>query len=359
MATPRPQVSGNHDPSLATQCLAFIQALVNESKIGFNFPLTSGQFSCSFDSNGTVTAASARIPTEVKKKSSSPSTKRRNAKRRQVFLENKKRGSSFVGCEKPAEYETPHSACEKPPSSACNELPQTSALKEPTQPISEGLGFPLSSESADFHSNNHAGGHITKKMRLEKVPPLRVLIDAQSSPKYRIQQFDGNSSLSDLSLCENDQPSELGDDLKMDQFICCPNCDQTLTSTFHQCHAMPYANPICDSMVILGDDLHMDQCSICPHCEQTLEPDISGYFLCDSLCVRMSYLLTLANIEDQTFDPFMGPHNEKCEKAREKWKNDCLESLECATSDEDKERKRKYLSKKLCFCYDEQIDDTF
>ena len=45
-----PQVSGNHGPSLATQCLAFIQTPVNQ-KIGFNFHLTSGQFSCSFDSN--------------------------------------------------------------------------------------------------------------------------------------------------------------------------------------------------------------------------------------------------------------------------------------------------------------------
>ena len=311
MATPRPQVSGNHDPSLATQCLAFIQALVNESKIGFNFHLTSGQFSCSFDSNGTVTATSARIPTEVKKKSSSPSTKRRNVKRRQVFLENKKRGSSFVDCEKPAENETPQSACEKPPSPACSELPQTSALKEPTQPSSERLSFPSSSESSDSHSNNHGGGHITKKMRLEKVPPLTVLVDARSSPKYRIQQFDGNSSLSDLSPCENDPPSEIGDDSKMDQSTYCPNCD---TSTFHQCHDADY---ICDSMVILGDELYMDQSSICPHCEQTLRPNIRhGYFNCDSLCVRMSYLITQDLIEDLTFDPFMGPHNEKCENAR-------------------------------------------
>ena len=159
MATPRPQVSGNHDPSLATQCMAFIQTLVNESKIGFNFHLTSGQFSCSFDSNGTVTAASARIPTEVKKVSSSPSTKRRNAKRRQLFLENKKRGSSFVDCEKPAENETPQSACEKPPSPACNELPQTSAPKEPTQTFSERLSFPSSPKSANLDTNDHGVGH--------------------------------------------------------------------------------------------------------------------------------------------------------------------------------------------------------
>ena len=269
MATPRPQVSGNHDPSLATQCLAFIQALVNESKIGFNFHLTSGQFSCSFDSNGTVTAASARIPTEVKKKSSSPSTKRRNAKRRQLFLENKKLGSSFVGCEKPAEYETPQSACEKPPSSACNELPQTSAPKEPTQTFSERLSFPSSPESANLDTNDHGVGHITKKIRMDKVPPLKLLFDSQSTPRYRIQQLDGNSS-----LCENDQPSEHGDDSNKDQCPLCPNCDQTITSTFHQCQ---------------DSDHTSDQI--------TQEPT--------------------TNLKTYTK---MGRHTEKCEKNRKEWK---------------------------------------
>ena len=239
MATP--QVSGDHDPSLATQCLAFIQALVNQ-KIGFNFHLTSGQFSCSFDSNGTVTAASARIPTEVKKKSSSPSTKRRNAKRRQLYLENKKQGSSYDGCEKTAQNEPPQSACEEPPQAAHNEQPQTSALKEPTQPFSERQCFPSSSKSADLDTNDYGGGHITKKIRMDKVPPLKVLVDAQSSPKYRIQQLDGNCSLSDLSLFDDNyqsehgdnQPSEHDDDPKTGQSTSCPNCDQPL-SIFHQC----------------------------------------------------------------------------------------------------------------------------
>ena len=238
MATP--QVSGNHDPSLATQCLAFIQALVNQ-KIGFNFHLTSGQFSCSFDSNRTVTAALARIPTEAKKKSSSPSTKRRNAKRRQLFLENKKRGSSYVDCGETAQNEPPQSACEEP-QAAHNEQPQPSALKEPTQPFSERLCFPSSSESADLDTTDYGGGHITKKIRMDKVPPIKVLVDAQSSPKYRIQQLDGNSSLSDLSLFDDNQPSEHGDnqpsehddDPKMGQSTSCPNCDQPL-SISHQC----------------------------------------------------------------------------------------------------------------------------
>ena len=67
-------------------------------------------------------------------------------------------------------------------------------------------------------------------MRMEKVPPLKVLVDAQSSPKYRIQQTDGNSSLSDISLC--DQRSEHDDDPKMGQSTFCPNCDQPQLKAF-------------------------------------------------------------------------------------------------------------------------------
>ena len=84
-----PQGNGS-DNLLSTQCLAFIQSLANQ-KISFKFHLTSGPFSCSFDNNGTV-AAPARTPTEARKKT--PSTKRRNAKRRRLFLERKKLGSS-------------------------------------------------------------------------------------------------------------------------------------------------------------------------------------------------------------------------------------------------------------------------
>ena len=290
MATP--QVIGN-DQSLATQCLVFIQSLVNQ-RIGFNFNLTSGDFTCSFDSTGTVIAASARIPTDVKKKSSSPSTKRRNARRRQLFLENKKQGSSYVDCEKP-----PQSACEEPPQPADNVPPQQSAHKEPTQP-SESLCFPSTSESAD--TSDHSSGHITKKIRMDKVPPLKLLVDVHSFPRYRIQQFDGNSSLSDLNLCENDHQSEHGDDSNMDQSINCPFCDQTLTSTFHQCH------------------------------EQEPTPSHGG-----------ENILTLK--------PFMGPHNKQCVKDQKTWKMDALRCIEStSTSDERRTVIKTLLSKELVMC---------
>ena len=84
-----PQENGS-DNLLSAQCLDFIRSLTDQ-KISFKFNLTSGPFSCSFDNNGTV-AAPARTPTEARKKT--PSTKRRNAKRRRLFLERKKFGPS-------------------------------------------------------------------------------------------------------------------------------------------------------------------------------------------------------------------------------------------------------------------------
>ena len=88
---PTPQVIGNDNPSLESQCLAFIQTLVNQ-EIGFKFQLTSGSFSCSFENNGKRKIFSARIPTQVKHKS--PSSRKRDAIRRQKFLESKKFPSS-------------------------------------------------------------------------------------------------------------------------------------------------------------------------------------------------------------------------------------------------------------------------
>ena len=132
MATP--QVIGNYH-YLETQCLEFTQALVNQ-KIGFNIQLTSGSFSFSFDNIGKRTIAPTRTPTEVKRKS--PSTIRRNARRRRKFLENKKYQSSSVGSEKPDHVESSqsHSESTSVPSSVSTDI----TYNDP------GNGFPKESE---------------------------------------------------------------------------------------------------------------------------------------------------------------------------------------------------------------------
>ena len=81
--------SDSHPAFLEKLCLGFLQALVTE-KIGFKFHISSGDFVCSLDFNGAGSPTQTRSPT-VKVKRKSPSTRKRNADRRRLFLENKKR----------------------------------------------------------------------------------------------------------------------------------------------------------------------------------------------------------------------------------------------------------------------------
>ena len=143
MATPRVIGNGNH--FLELQCLAFTQALVNQ-KIGFNIQITSGSFSFSFVNKGK---ASARTPSQVKKES--PLNQRRNARRRQQYLENKKLRPS--DCDNPT-------------------LEQSQIVSEET----------TQTELCQTSSVDYGGCHITKKMRMDspKVTPLKI-------PKHRVQ----------------------------------------------------------------------------------------------------------------------------------------------------------------------------
>ena len=79
----------SHPSFLEKLCLGFLQALVTE-KIGFKFHISSGDFVCSLDFNGADSPTQTRSST-VKVKRKSPSTRKRNADRRRLFLENKKR----------------------------------------------------------------------------------------------------------------------------------------------------------------------------------------------------------------------------------------------------------------------------
>ena len=86
------------DSSLASQCLALCQTLVSQGK-AFTFSLKiDSTFSFSLDSKESL--ASAPLPEVLTRKKVSPSTKRRNARRRAEFL--KKKQSSFVQLDVPS-----------------------------------------------------------------------------------------------------------------------------------------------------------------------------------------------------------------------------------------------------------------
>ena len=76
------------DSSLASQCMAFCQALASQGK-EFNFTLDIGStFSFSLDTRGK------NVKATLAKKRTSPSTQRRNARRREEFLRKKLNFSS-------------------------------------------------------------------------------------------------------------------------------------------------------------------------------------------------------------------------------------------------------------------------
>ena len=75
------------DDSLASKCMAFCQALASQGKV-FNFSLSVGpDFTFSLDTRGKA------VTSQLIKKKASPSTLRRNARRREEFMAKKQQSS--------------------------------------------------------------------------------------------------------------------------------------------------------------------------------------------------------------------------------------------------------------------------
>ena len=92
--------SNGADSSLASQCMAFCQALASQGK-DFSFSLTiNSTFSFSLDTRENI------VKSTLAKKRSSPSTQRRNARRRAEFLQKKLN----FGCLSPSDSDSPADA---------------------------------------------------------------------------------------------------------------------------------------------------------------------------------------------------------------------------------------------------------
>ena len=88
--------------SLLSKCLDLCQALCNQGQ-AFNFSVTIGKdFTFSMDTRSKEVS-----PVKVVKKKASPSTRRRNALRRQEFLNKKRSPSSRNSCEVEAVSDAP------------------------------------------------------------------------------------------------------------------------------------------------------------------------------------------------------------------------------------------------------------
>ena len=191
MATP--PVIDNDQLPLATHCLEFTKALVMQG-VSFNLSITAGSFAFSFDSsNGNRNPAAARSPAMARKPRKSPSTLKRNARRRELFLKKKS--------------ETPSS------------IP--SSQKETTHPQSQSHCHP-SADSIDIdnivvHQNMGNGNWISHQ-------PIHSPIHQSDGTRDPCDEVDDHSQLNDTNITNGDDHTE----------ILCVMCNVKMTPT-HQC----------------------------------------------------------------------------------------------------------------------------
>ena len=110
--------------SLTSQCLAFCQALASQGK-AFSFSLKiDSTFSFSLDTRENI------LPVQTVRKKVSPSTQRRNAKRRQVFL-NKKQSPLSPSPTRPSTYTSPLSTPTRSSSSFSSSKAEKQEMDKP------------------------------------------------------------------------------------------------------------------------------------------------------------------------------------------------------------------------------------
>ena len=118
------------DSSLASQCLVFCQALASQGK-AFSFSLKiDSTFSFALDTRESQ--ASAPLPEALTRKKVSPSTKRRNARRRAEFL--KKKQSSSVQLDVPSSRSASVTTSEQLVTSEKSHLSPAGEAEQPNQP---------------------------------------------------------------------------------------------------------------------------------------------------------------------------------------------------------------------------------
>ena len=117
--------------SLVSQCLAFCQTLANQGK-DFSFNLTiNSSFSFSLDTR------ESKVSSTLGKKRTSPSTQRRNARRREEFLRKKLNFSSVSSSASDSHADTSPSATTVATIVAAADATSTSASSEPVEaPVS-------------------------------------------------------------------------------------------------------------------------------------------------------------------------------------------------------------------------------
>ena len=149
------------DSSLVSQCLAFCQMLTNQGK-DFSFNLTiNASFSFSLDTRET------KVNSTLGKKRTSPSTQRRNARRREEFLRKKLNFSSSSASDSPADISPCATTVETTPvaAAASTLAPEVAPLPSPSEEKAKSdqvqEEFPL--ESVEVSPPRRSYSHVTVK----------------------------------------------------------------------------------------------------------------------------------------------------------------------------------------------------
>ena len=106
-----PPVMENLDPSLVVQCFDFIQSIASQKVGKFSFNLTIGHSQFSFDSRESEQTPARTAPAGARHCHKNPSKMRRNARRREQFLQKK-----LISPASPTSHSgspmTPHPGCD-------------------------------------------------------------------------------------------------------------------------------------------------------------------------------------------------------------------------------------------------------
>ena len=190
------------DSSLAHQCLVLCQTLASQGRT-FSFSLTAGSsFIFSMESTGVA------VPVQEVKKKSSPSTLRRNAKRRQLFL--KRKLESSIEMKAPSEY--------PPSASPVVSLPQlSSAMRVEGRPFQCDLctaSF-VSKHGLKYHTEStHTMASIQSSSIFTSFPPGSPAIIQSKAPNiFPCDQCAGSFS-SETSLKIHTQDSHTPGNIK-------------------------------------------------------------------------------------------------------------------------------------------------
>ena len=259
--------TGEADCSLASKCMGFCQALASQG-LPFHFTLNMGStFTFSLDTRGKAKAG------PVAKKKSSPSTQRRNARRREEFLSKKRQSLSTVN-----------------------------------PPVDKATASLLSCDQCDYKNVSEKGLRQHTRMKHKKAQLDDQL--PKSSPPATPESLRQSAELSRLSS------SPL---MHKSREEICPNCDGVLNSD-HQC------DDESDSEEDDDEEIHScDQCgkTFANDCELSEHTATQHKHRCyfSPLCGK-KFIEHSEKIEHET-----DVHNNRCDRCHKQYCNGTCKSF--------------------------------